>query len=53
MNWKISLSKDAEKFLERNQFTQEEIDGLVKRAIYYFQGDWRSRIIIFKLDSAF
>ena len=38
MNWRIDVSKNAEKFLEKNQFTREEVDTLVRKTIHYFQG---------------
>ena len=39
MSWKIETSKDAEKFLEKNKLTIEEIKELVIKTIRYFQGE--------------
>ena len=39
MNWRIDISKNAQKFLEKSQFNQEEVNALIKRAIYYFRGE--------------
>ena len=39
MNWRIDISKNAGKFLEKSQFTREEVDDLIRKAIHYFQGE--------------
>ena len=39
MNWRIYISKNAGKFLEKSQFTREEVDDLIRKAIHYFQGE--------------
>jgi len=39
MSWKIETSKDAEKFLEKNELTIEEIKELVIKTIRYLQGE--------------
>jgi len=39
MNWELRISRSAEKFLEKNQFTFEEVSNLIKKAIYFFQGE--------------
>ena len=38
MSWRIETSKDAEKFLAKNELTIEEIKELVTKTIQYFQG---------------
>lgn len=39
MKWRIEVSRNAEKFLQKNQFTKVETFKLIERAIRYFQGD--------------
>ena len=39
MSWRIETSKNAEKFLEKNELTIEEIKELVIKTIRYFQGE--------------
>ncbi|PIU75488.1 MAG: plasmid stabilization system protein [Candidatus Portnoybacteria bacterium CG06_land_8_20_14_3_00_39_12] len=48
MNWRIDGSKNAEKFLEKNQFAQKEADDLIRKAIHFFEGE-RINIDIKKL----
>jgi len=48
MNWRIDISKSTETFLDKNQFTREEVDDLIRKAIHYFQGE-RININIKKL----
>jgi len=48
MNWRIDISKSTETFLDKNQFTREEVDDLIRKAIHYFQGE-RINIDIKKL----
>ncbi|MDP2926768.1 MAG: hypothetical protein Q8N65_01370 [bacterium] len=39
MTWRIDLSKNAEKFISKNELTLDEVRELVGKAIYYFQGE--------------
>ncbi|MCH8986591.1 type II toxin-antitoxin system RelE/ParE family toxin [Patescibacteria group bacterium] len=39
MSWRIETSKDAEKFLEKNELTIKEVKELVVKTIRYFQGE--------------
>jgi len=39
MIWKISLAREAEKFLEKNRLSQEEIFDLIRKTIKKFQGE--------------
>lgn len=39
MSWRINLSRNAEKFLDKNALTIDEVRQLVRRAINYFQGE--------------
>ncbi len=39
MTWRIDLSKNAEKFLIKNELTIDEVRKLVGKAIRYFQGE--------------
>ena len=39
MSWRIETSKDAEKFLEKNELTIKEVKELVIKTIRYFQGE--------------
>ena len=39
MRWEIKTSKEAEKFLEKNRLTHEEVYELCGKAIRYFQGE--------------
>lgn len=39
MTWRVDLSKDAEKFISRNELTLDEVHELVGRAIRYFRGE--------------
>lgn len=39
MNWKIDISRNAEKFISKNNLTAEEVQGLVRKAILYFRGE--------------
>jgi len=48
MNWRIDISKSTETFLDKNQFTREEVNDLIRKAIHYFQGE-RINIDIKKL----
>ncbi|MFH0859407.1 MAG: hypothetical protein V1868_02225 [Patescibacteria group bacterium] len=38
MKWRIEASRDAEKFLHKNQLTKNEAFKIIERAISYFQG---------------
>ena len=38
MNWKLETSRNAEKFLVKNELSIEEVRDLVGRGIRYFQG---------------
>lgn len=38
MSWRIDTSKNAEKFLSKNELTIDEIQELARRAVVYFQG---------------
>lgn len=37
MSWKLSTSKDVEKFLAKNELTIDEVRELIGKAIRYFQ----------------
>jgi mRNA interferase RelE/StbE len=37
--WEIKISRDAEKFLKKNNLTVEQIDNLVAEAIRCFKGE--------------
>jgi len=39
MTWRIDLSKNAEKFLSKNELTIIEVRELVGRAVRYFRGE--------------
>lgn len=39
MAWKLYLSKDAEKFLDKNQVTTEKAKDLVRKSLRYFEGE--------------
>jgi len=39
MGWRINLSRNAEKFLDKNALTIEEIHQLAIKAIGYFRGE--------------
>lgn len=39
MKWKIGISRDAEKFFQKNQLTKTETFKLIERAVLYFQGE--------------
>lgn len=39
MSWQFEVSKSAEKFLEKNNLTIEEISELVSKAIRHFRGE--------------
>lgn len=39
MKWRIGISRDAEKFLQKNQLSKTEVFELIERAIRYFQGE--------------
>ncbi|MBU1015261.1 hypothetical protein KKI17_02385 [Patescibacteria group bacterium] len=39
MSWRIETSKDAEKFLSKNELTIDEVREIVARAIRFFQGE--------------
>jgi mRNA interferase RelE/StbE len=39
MTWRIDLSKNAEKFLSKNELTIDEVRELVGRAMRYFRGE--------------
>lgn len=39
MIWKISFTRNADKFLKTNQVPEEEIIELVKTAVKKFQGE--------------
>ena len=39
MKWRIGVSRDAEKFLQKNQLTKTEVFELIEKAIRYFQGE--------------
>lgn len=39
MSWRINFSRNAEKFLDKNTFTIDEIRQLVSKAINYLQGE--------------
>ena len=39
MKWRIGISRDAEKFIQKNQLTRTEAFELIERAIRYFQGE--------------
>jgi len=39
MIWRIDLSKNAEKFLSKNELTIDEVRELAGKAIRYFQGE--------------
>lgn len=39
MSWRIDLSRDAEKFLDKNKFTIDELRQLISKAISYSQGE--------------
>lgn len=39
MKWGIEASRNAEKFLQKNQLTKTEAFELIKKAICYFQGE--------------
>ena len=38
MSWRIETSKNAEKFLEKNELTIEEMKDLVIKTVRHFQG---------------
>lgn len=37
MRWRIGISKNADNFLRKNQFTEKEVFELIGKAISYFQ----------------
>ncbi|KKS38557.1 MAG: hypothetical protein A3G49_06635 [Candidatus Sungbacteria bacterium RIFCSPLOWO2_12_FULL_41_11] len=39
MKWRIETSHDAEKFLEKNKLSKEEIHERIGRALRYFLGE--------------
>jgi len=39
MNWQISLSKDAEKFLAKNKLPKENIFEIIRKSIKKLQGE--------------
>ncbi|MEE8131509.1 MAG: type II toxin-antitoxin system RelE/ParE family toxin [Candidatus Paceibacterota bacterium] len=39
MNWKISFSRDALKFIEKEKIAETEIIDIIRKAIFVFQGE--------------
>ena len=39
MSWRIDTSKNAEKFLSKNELTIDEMREIVARAVRFFQGE--------------
>ena len=39
MMWRLDLSKNAEKFLDKNRLTLEEVRELAGKALRYFRGE--------------
>ncbi|MDP3727583.1 MAG: hypothetical protein Q8R35_03010 [bacterium] len=39
MSWRLDVSRNAEKFLEKNNLTIGEIDELAGKAVRYFRGE--------------
>ena len=39
MNWRIDFSRDAEKFLSKNELTIDEVRELLDNTIRYFKGE--------------
>jgi len=39
MRWRIKFSRSAEKFIDRNQISHEEVFELIRRALRYFGGE--------------
>lgn len=39
MSWRIGTSKNAEKFLAKNELTIDEVRELIARALRFFQGE--------------
>lgn len=39
MNWRLEVSRNAEKFIAKNKLALEEVHDLVGKAIRYFQGE--------------
>ena len=39
MNWRLDVSRNAKKFLEKNNLTVEEIGELAGKAVRYFRGE--------------
>lgn len=39
MSWRINFSGDAEKFLDKNTLTIDDVRQLISKAINYFQGE--------------
>lgn len=48
MNWRIYTSKNAEKFVEKNEISKGEIFEFIELAIRYFRGE-RTNLDISKL----
>jgi len=39
MSWRIDTSKNAEKFLSKNELTIDEVREVISRAVRFFQGE--------------
>ena len=37
MQWKVKLSRSAEKFIDKNQITKKEVFALTRKAIQFFK----------------
>ena len=39
MNWKLHISRQAEKFVAKNELMIEEVQELIAKAVRYFRGE--------------